>query len=81
MPLARGLLEVVFQMFDIPWVTEGLAICISKLVRSRTKYADDLIRSFLGRSEGSLLWVFGCQRNLAHYPIFDSKRAGFSLKS
>ncbi|KAI5334533.1 hypothetical protein L3X38_024666 [Prunus dulcis] len=62
---------------DIPWLTEALAICIPKSVRSRSKYVDDLTWSFPRRSEGSFRWIFGCQGDLAHDPVSNYERARF----
>lgn len=69
------LLEIVLEMFDILWMTEGFTIVVSQSVRSRSEDADDLIGSFLGRSEGSFRWIFSCQGDLVHDLVADSEIA------
>ncbi|CAL9024641.1 unnamed protein product [Prunus brigantina] len=43
------LLEVILQVFDIPRMTEGLAVGVSQPVCSRSEDTNDLIRPFPGR--------------------------------
>lgn len=69
------LLELVFQVFDIPWITEALPVGVSQPVCSKLEDTEDLIRPFLGWSEVSFRWVFGRQGDLAYDPIPNSKRA------
>ncbi|CAL2265256.1 unnamed protein product [Prunus armeniaca] len=63
-------------MFDVPRMTEGLAVGVSEAIGSRSEDADDLVRSFPERSEGSLCGVLSCQRDFSHNPVPDSERAG-----
>ncbi|CAL8112748.1 unnamed protein product [Prunus armeniaca] len=63
-------------MLYVPRMTEGLSIGVSETVSPRSLDADDLVRSFPGRSEGSFLGILSCHGDFSHDPIFDSERAG-----
>ncbi|CAL8115897.1 unnamed protein product [Prunus armeniaca] len=57
-------------------MTKGLSVGFSETISPRSLDADHLVRSFLGRSEGSFRGVLSCQRDFSHDPITDSERAG-----
>ncbi|CAL2239816.1 unnamed protein product [Prunus armeniaca] len=68
-------IEAVVQE-AIRGMTEGLSVGVSEPISPRSLDADDLVRSFPGRSKGSFHGILSCQRDFSHDPISDSERAG-----